>query len=199
MHLKVVVVGSSGVGKSAIVQRLVEGTFREGGQNTVGVDFKLFMVPIENETVRLQIWDTAGHERFRSVSKAYFRNAVGAVLVYDVSGESTFDALSGWLYDLQQLCSPNAYILLVGNKNDLADRRRVGIQQAMDFSDQNRLEYIEMSALSGENVFEAFTRLAFGVVARMADGQLKVEMASRASQFKHAATPQPERHNGACC
>jgi small GTP-binding protein len=196
---KIVIAGSSGVGKSAIVQRLVEGTFREEAQNTVGVEFKPFMIPVGTETVRLQIWDTAGQERFKSVSKAYFRNGVGAVLVYAITDESTFDDVSNWLYDLQHLCSPNAYILLVGNKRDLAEDRQVGVQQAQDFADQNRLEFIETSAFSGESVAEAFTRLAFGVVARVTDGQLKAESPARASPFRAAATEQPGPQKAVCC
>jgi small GTP-binding protein len=198
-NFKIVVVGSSGVGKSAIVQRLVEGTFREEAQNTVGVEFRPFLVPVGAETARLQIWDTAGQERFRSVSRAYFRNAVGAVLVYDISAESTFDDLGNWLHDLQHQCSPNAYILLVGNKKDLSERRQVGVQQGQDFADQNRLEYIETSAFSGENVSEAFTRLAFGVVSRVSEGQLKVAAAAETSPFTAAAKPQPEQQKEDCC
>jgi small GTP-binding protein len=195
---KIVVVGSSGVGKSAIVQRLVEGTFRDECQSTVGVEFKPFLIPIENDTVRLQIWDTAGQERFKSVSKAYFRNAVGAVLVYDICDEASFEELGNWLGDLQQLCSPNAYILLVGNKKDLAEKRQVGIQQAKSFADQNRIDYIETSACSGENVTEAFTRLAFGVAGRLTDGQLRVG-AVRGSPFKEAQKPLTARKKEDCC
>jgi GTPase SAR1 family protein len=119
--------------------------------------------------------------------------------VYDISDESTFDDLGNWLHDLQHLCSPNAYILLVGNKKDLSERRQVGVQQAQDFADQNRLEYIETSAFSGENVSEAFTRLAFGVVARVSDGRVKIEAATRGSPFMAAATSQPEQQKDDCC
>jgi small GTP-binding protein len=97
---KVVLVGSSSVGKSSMVERLTEGIFPDDIQSTVGVEFKAFAVPVDDRTVRLQIWDTAGQERFKSVSKAYFRNAVGAVLMFDITQESTFEDLSTWLADL---------------------------------------------------------------------------------------------------
>ncbi|KAH0791830.1 Ras family protein [Histomonas meleagridis] len=182
---KIVVVGASGVGKSALVQRLVDGTFREEGQSTVGVEFKSFTCQTQdNQPVKLQIWDTAGQERFRSVSKAYFRNAVGAVLVFDITSESSFDDLENWLQDLQQLCNPNAYIILVGNKVDLEDKREVGTQQAKDFGEKHHLEYLETSALSGQNVMESFTRLAYEIANRVSTGQIQSSSVPKTSPFK---------------
>jgi small GTP-binding protein len=94
---KIVIVGSTGVGKSAIVQRLIQETFSEETTSTCGADFYTYLCTVNNEIVKLQIWDTAGQERFRSISKSYFRNAVGAVLVYDLTNLSSFDDLSDWL------------------------------------------------------------------------------------------------------
>jgi small GTP-binding protein len=186
---KIVVVGSSGTGKSAIVQRLVDDTFREEGQ---------FLIPVESQTVKLQIWDTAGQERFKSVSRAYFRNAVGAVLVYDITCEASFEELANWLHDLQQLCNPNAYIICIGNKSDLADQRQVGMQQAKDFADKHRLEYLETSALSGENVTDAFTRLAFGIASRVNIGVIAAGgPTSKVNPFKDS--PSTERAGSGCC
>ena len=164
---KIVVVGASAVGKSSIVQRLVQGTFTEDGTTTCGADFYTYQCPIDSDYVKLQIWDTAGQERFRSISKSYFRNAAGAILVYDITDMNSFDQLTDWLNDLQSLCLPNAYILLVGNKADLEAQRQVGAQQIKEFSDRHKLETIETSALNGKNVKEAFTRLAFEVSARV--------------------------------
>ena len=172
-HFKIVVVGASGVGKTAIVQRLIDGTFTEDSQPTVGVAFKSFICPMEHDSVKLQIWDTAGQERFRSVSKVYFRKAVGAVLVYDITSDASFEDLQNWLRDIRQLSNPNAFVLLVGNKSDRSGEREVGIQQAKDFAQRHRLEYIETSALNGSNVTEAFTKLAYGVATRIANGQIQ--------------------------
>jgi small GTP-binding protein len=121
---KIVVVGCSAVGKSSIVQRLVQDTFNEDATSTCGADFYSYSIPVGNETVKLQNWNTAGQERFHSISKSYFRNAVGGVLVYDITNSSTFDRLSDWLNELQALAAPNAYILLVGNKADLEKKVR---------------------------------------------------------------------------
>jgi small GTP-binding protein len=195
---KIVVVGSSGVGKSAIVQKLVDGTFREESQSTVGVEFKPYIIPVDDQNVKLQIWDTAGQERFKSVSKAYFRNAVGAVLVFDITNDATFDDLGAWLRDLEQLANPNAYILLVGNKVDLEDKRQVGAGQAKDFAAQHKLEYLETSALSGANVTDAFTRLAYGIAARVSSGQIQNGGGvAKASPFRVEVPKDPPKKG--CC
>ena len=198
---KIVVVGASGVGKSAMVQRLIDNTFREEGQSTVGVEFKSFICPLQDQSVKLQIWDTAGQERFKSVSKAYFRNAVGAILVYDITNDSSFEDLITWLNDLQQLCNPNAFILLVGNKADLESSRQVGPQQAKDFADQHRLEYLETSALSGANITEAFTRLAYGIAARVNNGQIQITSgtAQKSSPFKVEDQNNNNSNNDSSC
>ena len=155
---KIVVVGSSGVGKTAMVQRLIDQTFLEETQSTVGVEFKSYNITLDNETIRLNIWDTAGQERFRSVSKAYFRNAVGAILVYSINDNDSFNDLEAWINDLHQLAAQNAAILLVGNKSDLDDRR-VTESEAQSFADRHGIEYLEASAKTGENIALLFRAL----------------------------------------
>ena len=172
--LKVAIVGSSSVGKSSIVQRLVDGTFSEDGTTTCGADFYSHAVPIEGGTARLQIWDTAGQERFRSISRAYFRNAVGAVLVFDITRERSFEELEAWLGDIHALACPNCYIILVGNKSDLEAQRQVGAQEVREFSERHGLEYLETSAASGQNIEAAFARLAMVVTERVTSGEIVV-------------------------
>jgi small GTP-binding protein len=173
-NYKIVVVGASSVGKSSIVQRLVQGTFSDEGATTCGADFYTFSFPVGGDTVKLQIWDTAGQERFRAISKSYFRSAVGAVLVYDITNIVSFDELADWLNDLHSLAAPNAYILLVGNKADLEAQRQVAGDALKEFANRHRLETIDTSALSGKNVKEAFARMAFEVSTRVANGTIAV-------------------------
>jgi small GTP-binding protein len=196
---KIVVVGASGVGKTAIVNQLVNHTFKDAGQPTIGVEFKAFNVQADNESVKLQIWDTAGQERFRSVSKAYFRGAVGAVLVFDVTQKPSFDELNNWIQDLNTLCATNALIILVGNKTDLADERTVSETEAQETANRYNLEYIETSAKNGENIAETFVRLGVGILRRVKSGDLT--LAKREETFIDPVRPATEvkAASGTCC
>jgi small GTP-binding protein len=196
---KIVISGASTVGKSSIVERLVQGTFTEDGTTTCGADFYTHTCPVNSDQVKLQIWDTAGQERFRSISKSYFRNAVGAVLVYDITNLSSFDQLGDWLNDLQSLAAPNSYILLVGNKSDLEKSRQVGAEIVKDFAERHHLESIETSAQSGKNVKEAFARMALEVSTRVANGSISVAVGqTRVPQPLAVGNGASQKKKGCC-
>lgn len=196
---KVVVVGSSGVGKTAIVQRLVDGTFSEEGQSTVGVEFKSHAVSFDSEVMKLSIWDTAGQERFRSVSKAYFRNSVGAILVFSLDDQQSFQDLDSWLNDLHSLSTPNAVILLVGNKSDVANKN-VSTSEAEQFAKRHGLEYLETSAKDGININDTFIRLARDISEKVKKGELRGTFQTPApSPIGPRPTPAPEPTGGCNC
>jgi small GTP-binding protein len=171
---KIVILGSSGVGKSSIVQRLVLDTFKPDQTMTCGADFYSVSIGAGDQVVKLQIWDTAGQERFRAISKAYFRNAVGAILVFDISNSRTFEELGEWLTDFQTLASPNAYAILVANKVDLENAREVGPAEVQAFAERHQLNVVETSAASGHNILAAFTRLTMDLIARTKSGRIVV-------------------------
>lgn len=179
---KIVVVGSSGVGKTALVQRLADGSFTGDNQTTIGVEFKTYPCKVGSDNVKLNIWDTAGQEKFRSVSKAYFRNAVGAILVFAFNDHESFDDLDGWMNDLLGLCAPNAVIILVGNKTDLTDTRTVSTSEAQSFADRYKIEFFQTSALTADNVQETFIRMATKV-------HEKVNLGEISGQFKKQMQP----------
>ncbi|OHS94706.1 Ras-related protein Rab-4B [Tritrichomonas foetus] len=157
---KFIIIGSSGVGKSAILKRLIDDEFSNDSQSTIGVEYSTTTFDIEDQQVKLQIWDTAGQERFRSISKSYFRNAAGVILVFDITDRKTFDEVNIWLNDVHKLCSEDASILLVGNKSDLSDERAVTLAEAEQFSQQHQTTYLETSAKTGSNVRDAFVTVA---------------------------------------
>jgi small GTP-binding protein len=163
---KFIIIGSSGVGKTAILKRLVEDSFTDESQSTIGVEFDSTVMTVEDRKVKLQIWDTAGQERFRSIAKAYYRNAVGVILVFDITDRKSFDDLSSWLNDVHTLCDPNAVIQLIGNKTDLHGRRVVTLTEAENFASNHRMQYLETSAKVGENVRDAFQRVATSIMTR---------------------------------
>jgi small GTP-binding protein len=134
--------------------------FTTDSQSTIGVEFDSTLIEVDGESVKLQIWDTAGQERFRSIAKAYFRNAVGVILVFDIAERKTFDDVNMWLNDVHSLCDPTAVVLLVGNKADLAPNRVVTLAESEQYAQHHQLTYLETSALDGTNVREAFVKVA---------------------------------------
>lgn len=189
---KFIIIGASGVGKTAILKRLVEDTFSEESQSTIGVEFDSTMLNIDGKKVKLQIWDTAGQERFRSISKAYYRNAVGVILVFDLTERKTFDDLSNWLNDIHTLCDPNCVIQLIGNKSDLEENRAISLAEADAFAQRNQMHYMETSAKSGASISEAFTRVASQIMSK----GLK---ASNGSFDKTPLMPESNAQKSGCC
>ena len=198
---KVVVVGASGVGKTAIVQRLVDKTFLEEGQPTIGVELKCFQTKCGDDNIKLNIWDTAGQEKFRAVSKAYFRNAVGAVLVFALNDRQSFEDVESWMNDVNTLCSTNAKVLVVGNKADLKDDRCVGEADASSFAERHGFDYLETSALDGANIEETFLRLARGIHEKVKKGEIRGNFTTNSPPLVTSPTkrgPQEQDYGGCC-
>jgi small GTP-binding protein len=177
---KFIIIGSSGVGKTCILRRLVEDSFKSDSPSTIGVEFDSTIIDIDGDSIKLQIWDTAGQERFRSIAKAYFRNAVGVILVFDIGERKTFDDVNMWLTDVHSLCDPTASILLVGNKADLEENRVVTVAEAEQYANHHQLKYLETSALSGANVREAFLQVATEIYRKGLKGPPKPKAVERA-------------------
>lgn len=162
---KVVMIGDSGVGKSNLLMRYTKGDFNIESKTTIGVEFATKTIKTANQKViKAQIWDTAGQERYRAITNAYYRGAVGALLVYDVTSQRSFNNVSEWLKELKQFADNNIVILLVGNKTDLKDKREVRKEDAAAYADQHQLAFIETSALDCTNVDLAFDRIITGMI-----------------------------------
>jgi len=153
---KVVLIGDSGVGKSNLLSRFTRNEFNLESKSTIGVEFATRSINVDSKTVKAQIWDTAGQERYRAITSAYYRGAVGALLVYDIAKHATYVNVSRWLKELRDHADANIVIMLVGNKSDLKHLRAVPTDEAKAFSTQNGLSFIETSALDASNVESAF-------------------------------------------
>mmetsp|Transcript_9998 Transcript_9998/g.14564 ORF Transcript_9998/g.14564 Transcript_9998/m.14564 type:complete len:218 (+) Transcript_9998:36-689(+) len=163
-HLfKIVLVGDSGVGKSNLLSRFTRNTFTEDEKSTIGVEFATRIVPMaDGKKVKAQIWDTAGQERYRAITNAYYRGALGAMLVYDVTKQNTFDNIPRWLRELRDHANRDIVLVLVGNKCDLVDgstQREVAEEQARELAEEYNLPFMETSAKSGINVEDAFVTI----------------------------------------
>uniref|UniRef100_A0A2P2JMU2 Ras-related protein Rab11D n=1 Tax=Rhizophora mucronata TaxID=61149 RepID=A0A2P2JMU2_RHIMU len=153
---KVVLIGDSAVGKSQILSRFARNEFNLDSKATIGVEFQTRTLVIQHKSVKAQIWDTAGQERYRAVTSAYYRGAVGAMMVYDITKRQTFEHIPRWLEELRGHADKNIVIILIGNKTDLENQRAVPTEDATEFAQKEGLFFLETSALEATNVENAF-------------------------------------------
>ncbi|KAK9051789.1 hypothetical protein SSX86_028417 [Deinandra increscens subsp. villosa] len=153
---KIVLIGDSAVGKSNLLARFARDEFYPNSKSTIGVEFQTQKIGIKGKEIKAQIWDTAGQERFRAVTSAYYRGAVGALLVYDISRRQTFHSIGRWLNELHTHSDMNVVSILVGNKLDLKDAREVSTEEGKLLAESEGLFFMETSALDSSNVTAAF-------------------------------------------
>lgn len=153
---KIVLIGDSAVGKSQLLSRFARNEFSLDSKSTIGVEFQTRTLVVDHKNVKAQIWDTAGQERYRAVTSAYYRGAVGALLVYDITKRQTFDHIARWLEELRGHADKNIVIMIVGNKSDLESDRAVSSDDAKEFAQSENLFFMETSALEATNVEPAF-------------------------------------------
>jgi Rab family, other len=166
--MKLIVVGDSGTGKSSLLHRFVEDVFSEDQTQTIGVEFGAKVVQLLGKKIKLQIWDTAGQERYKSVTRSYYRGAVGCLIVYDITNRGSYEHVSTWLNDVRQLAGKDVVVMLIGNKSDLAnsEKRVVSHNEASLLAQENGLMHFETSAATGELVSDAFLKVAKTALAR---------------------------------
>lgn len=192
---KFLIIGRAGVGKSCILHQFIENKFKEDTTHTIGVEFGSKVINVINKSIKLQIWDTAGQERFRSVTRSYYRGAAGALLAYDISSRESFNSLQNWLTDARSLASPSIVIILVGNKKDLEANREVSYQEASQFAKENDLIFVECSAVSGENVDEAFMKCARSILTCIEAGEINPDKIGSGIAFGDLSLRELQRNN----
>jgi len=204
---KIVLIGDSGVGKSNLLSRFTRNEFNLESKSTIGVEFATKSIQAEGKTIKAQIWDTAGQERYRAITSAYYRGAVGALLVYDISKHGTFENVERWLKELRDHAEANIVVMLVGNKSDLRHLRAVETDEAMSFSEQHNLAFIETSALDASGVDTAFQRILTEIyrlmsrrnvgLKRKPTGGPPCRRVNLSVSAAGAPTPAPEKREGA--
>ena len=162
LNFKLVVLGDSGVGKTTLIHRYVDNEFRADFKATIGADFNSKTIRVDGQDVDLQIWDTAGEERFHSVGAAFYRGTDGCILVYDVTQRESFNRLKGWENDLFRKSGIDAQdfpIVVFGNKADLQGQRQITAEEGEQYGIQNEVPVFEVSAVSGQNLDKGFEKL----------------------------------------
>ncbi|KAK6465228.1 ras family-domain-containing protein [Scheffersomyces coipomensis] len=158
--MKLLLVGDSGVGKSCLLLRFVEDKFNPTFITTIGIDFKIRTIESKGKKIKLQVWDTAGQERFRTITTAYYRGAMGIVLIYDVTDGRSFENVENWFQTVTQHANEDAQVFLVGNKCDDEVNRQVSKEQGQELASRLNIPFLEASAKSNENVDTIFYELA---------------------------------------
>ena len=155
--LKYIIIGDVEVGKSNLLSHYIDDRFTSEYQSTIGVEFRAKNVEIRNTTYRIQIWDTTGKENFRAIIRAYYyKNTACAFVVYDISNRNSFNNVSSWIEDCRYNSPKTIFMVLVGNKSDLADKRQVSTEEGRELAEKYEMKFYETSAKIGENVNDIF-------------------------------------------
>ena len=195
---KMILIGDSGVGKSNILLKYLKNEFQQNTKATVGVEFGTKTVEIDNKKIKVQIWDTAGQERYRSITSAYYKGAKGCLLVYDITRKVTFESIDRWISDLKAAGEEKLSIILIGNKCDLEDQRKVTKEEAEEKAQFHKLAFIETSALNGTNIERAFEELINDVYKN--NKQLFKKEVNLLLDDKGIEIGQPKKEEkGGCC
>uniref|UniRef100_A0A3B5B7M5 small monomeric GTPase n=1 Tax=Stegastes partitus TaxID=144197 RepID=A0A3B5B7M5_9TELE len=149
---KLLLIGDSGVGKTCVLFRFSEDAFNSTFISTIGIDFKIRTIELDGKKIKLQIWDTAGQERFRTITTAYYRGAMGIMLVYDITNEKSFDNIKNWIRNIEEHASADVERMVLGNKCDVNDKRQVSKDRGEKLALEYGIKFMETSAKANINV-----------------------------------------------
>jgi len=195
---KLLLIGDSGVGKTCVLFRFSEDAFNSTFISTIGIDFKIRTIDLDGKKIKLQIWDTAGQERFRTITTAYYRGAMGIMLVYDITNEKSFDNIRNWIRNIEEHAAADVEKMILGNKCDMNDKRQVSQERGQALAVEYSVKFMETSAKTSLNVEEAFISLARDIKKKM-DKKLENPNASGDGKIKVTTeTTKPKKSGWKC-
>ncbi|KAL0074637.1 ras family-domain-containing protein [Phycomyces blakesleeanus] len=195
--IKLLLIGDSGVGKSCLLLRFSDDSFTPSFITTIGIDFKIRTIELDGKRIKLQIWDTAGQERFRTITTAYYRGAMGILLVYDVTDERSFANVRNWFSNIEQHASEGVNKILIGNKCDMVEKRVIAEEQGQELATELGIRFMETSAKANIGVEEAFFDLARDIKKRLIDTQ-QAQQTRQREEVRLDAAPS-KSSSGTCC
>mmetsp|Transcript_19489 Transcript_19489/g.33466 ORF Transcript_19489/g.33466 Transcript_19489/m.33466 type:complete len:209 (-) Transcript_19489:341-967(-) len=199
-HLfKLLLIGDSGVGKTNLLLRFTEDKFVLDSKTTIGVEYGSRSLNVNDRAIKAQIWDTSGQERFRAITKAYYRGAHGVLIVYDVTKRESFDHVQHWLDEVKQHAPADTSIILVGNKKDRKFAAAVPVAEAQRLAESEGMSFFETSALDGSEVFKAFQSLCGLVLSRKLAGPSFENDGAKGRSYKGCVPNQNQSQSQRCC
>ena len=170
--IKILTLGDTLVGKSSIVLRFSDNRFDDNQLATIGIDYKTKYIKVKDASVKVLLWDTAGQEKFRNIARQYYKGANGVLLIYDVCDRKTYERIGFWMDELKQNNEiEQLYIILVGNKIDLEEKRVVTREEAEKYAEDNNINYLEVSAKTGEGILDLFNEVTKGTMDKVFNDQ----------------------------
>ena len=142
LTLKLLVVGDSSVGKTNFVMRLINNEFSKNYMTTSGIDLKTTDIEIKNKKIHIQLWDTAGQEKYKAITKNLFLKVMGALIIYDITNEASYNNLKSWVKLIKEECGKHMQLIILGNKSDLNDQRKISKDEAINYAKEQNIEYI---------------------------------------------------------
>ncbi|XP_021349357.1 GTP-binding protein YPTC1-like [Mizuhopecten yessoensis] len=194
---KYLLIGDSGVGKSSLLLRFADDVFSDTYISTIGVDFKIRTVDVDNKVVRLQVWDTAGQDRFKSITASFYRGAHGIMLVYDVTDMESFQHVETWIKEVDRYGSCDHNMILVGNKSDLSGKRVVTYEKGKEFAEKLGISFMETSAKSSTNVETLFMTMAAEIKSTIAED--KLDTTGGVTVIVRNSSPVNKKSSWKCC
>ena len=196
---KFLILGESNVGKTSILLRYIDNTFKYSDISTCGIDVKVKYVSCNNKKIKLNIWDTAGQERFRGLTKNYFRGAHGFIFIYDITNKESFDKLKGWMKDAKEkIQNDDSYkMIIVGNKKDCENKREIEFQTLKEFGEEKKVNYFEVSAKTGEGIDKVFNDFVHELLKFKNIGIYTDEPSERTYSTLEKSILEPKKKN--CC
>ena len=200
--LKLLLLGDTSVGKTSILTNYNENKFDKDTIGTIGVEYVYKTITYKNMKIKLQLWDTSGEERFRTITKNFYRNADVLFLVFDLTREDTFNNIINWLSDVKEY-NPDLKILLLGNKLDLINERKISTERATNFATKHNLQYLEVSAKDGTNIQKSFEALINLIFKDKLKQEILAEFAHKDTSFTIDSNSSIKNKNGnkrkSCC
>ena len=199
MMVKVILSGDSAVGKTNIMSKYLKNQFLEDSKATVGVEFGSKLFTINGHNIKAQIWDTAGQEKYKAITGAYYKGSKGAFVVYDITRKDTFDSVDKWIHDLKSTGDPKMTIMIIGNKLDLEHKREVLKEQGEEKAKSFECAFLETSAFSGDNIEKGFEMMISEIFKKYGNDSLEDDDFGTVERGEDIKLEKKENKKKGCC